>query len=172
MSSPRVTVVRPPRAIEGGRVALEGSGFLTDPSQTLDVRFGEKRARVVYASPTRVAAIVPAGLDGGPTPVRVLGNGDSAAGVALVDIAAPIATGLHQVDNPAFDRDGNMYVTYSGTRGQEVPVSIFLVRRDGTREPYASGIVNPTSLAVGPDGRLYVSSRFEGTVYRVSPDGT
>ena len=28
----------------------------------------------------------------------------------------------------SFDRDGNLYVTYSGTRGQEVPVSIFRVR--------------------------------------------
>jgi sugar lactone lactonase YvrE len=27
-------------------------------------------------------------------------------------------------------------------------------------------------MAFGPDGDLYVSSRFEGTVYRVKPDGT
>ena len=44
--------------------------------------------------------------------------------------------------------------------------------RAGTREPYVSGIVNPTSMAIGPDGRLYVSSRFEGAVYRVNGDGT
>ena len=81
------------------------------------------------------------------------------------------ATGLHQVDNPAFDRDGNLYVTYSGTRGQQVPVSIFRVRPDGTREPFCTGLVNPTSMALGPDGDLYVSSRFEGTVYRVKADG-
>ena len=81
------------------------------------------------------------------------------------------ATGLHQVDNPAFDRDGNLYVTYSGTRGQQVPVSIFRVRPDGTREPFCTGLVNPTSMALGPDGDLYVSSRFEGNVYRVKADG-
>ena len=33
------------------------------------------------------------------------------------------------------------------------------------------GLVNPTSLAIGPDGKLYVSSRFEGRVYRVHEDG-
>ena len=66
-----------------------------------------------------------------------------------------------------FDRDGNLYVTYSGTRGQQVPVSIFRVRPNGTRETFSSGIVNPTSMAIDPEGRLYVSSRFEGTVYRV-----
>jgi sugar lactone lactonase YvrE len=91
---------------------------------------------------------------------------------AFIDIAAPFATGLHQVDNPVFDRDGNLYVTYSGTRGQQVPVSIFRVRPNGTRETFSSGIVNPTSMAIDPRGRLYVSSRFEGTVYRVADDGS
>jgi sugar lactone lactonase YvrE len=50
-------------------------------------------------------------------------------------------------------------------------VSIFRVTRAGTREPFASGIVNATSMARGPDGMLYVSSRFEGAVYRVLDDG-
>jgi sugar lactone lactonase YvrE len=92
--------------------------------------------------------------------------------VLVVEIAAPFATGLHQVDSPVFDRAGNLYVTYSGTRGQQVPVSIFRVRTNGTRETFSSAIVNPTSMAVGPDGRLYVSSRFEGTVYKVADDGS
>jgi len=70
-----------------------------------------------------------------------------------------------------FDREGNLYVTYSGTRGQQVPVSIFRVRPNGTRETFSSGIVNPTSMAIDPEGRLYVSSRFEGTIYRVDADG-
>jgi sugar lactone lactonase YvrE len=91
---------------------------------------------------------------------------------AFVEVAAPFAAGLHQVDNPVFDRDGNLYVTYSGTRGEQVPVSIFRVRPNGTRETFSSGIVNPTSMAIDRDGRLYVSSRFEGTVYRVAADGT
>ena len=84
-----------------------------------------------------------------------------------MSIGAPWATGLHQVDNPVFDADGNLFVTYSGSRGQEAPVSIFRVTPRGTREPFASGIVNATSMAFGPDGQLYVSSRFEGAVYRV-----
>jgi sugar lactone lactonase YvrE len=88
-----------------------------------------------------------------------------------VDIAIPFATGLHQVDSPVFDRDGNLYVTYSGTRGQQVPVSIFRVRVNGTRETFSSGIVNPTSMAIGPNGQLYVSSRFEGTVYKLTEKG-
>ena len=52
-----------------------------------------------------------------------------------------------------------------------MPVSIFRIGRDGTREPFVAGLVNPTSMTLGPDGALYVSSRFEGVVYRVDSSG-
>ena len=165
----RVAAVHPACAIEGGRITIEGTGFPVDGPSLPEVRMGGLAARLVYASPTQLSAIVPAGLASGRTPVSLAATPDE---IAFVDIAAPLATGLHQVDNPIFDRDDNLYVTYSGTRGQQVPVSIFRVRPNGTREPFSSGIVNPTSMAIDPQNRLYVSSRFEGTVYRVSPDGT
>jgi sugar lactone lactonase YvrE len=164
----RVSAIQPLAAIEGGRITIQGEGFAIDDPYLPEVRIGESRARIVYASATALAAIVPAGLEGGRATVRVA----AAPGeTAFVDIASPFATGLHQVDNPIFDRDGNLYVTYSGTRGQQVPVSIFRVRPNGTRETFSSGIVNPTSMAIDPQGRLFVSSRFEGTVYRVADDG-
>src|SRR5437763_3865856 len=169
MAFPRVAAVRPPRAIEGGRVTIEGSDFPVDQPQLPDVTIGDARARLVFASSTRLIAIVPSGLDGGRLTIRVAGASDE---TPVVDIAGALATGLHQVDNPVFDRDGNLYVTYSGTRGQQVPVSIFRVRPNGTRETFSSGIVNPTSMAFDGQGRLYVSSRFEGTVYRVAGDGS
>jgi sugar lactone lactonase YvrE len=161
----RITAVRPPVAIEGGRVVLDGS-FSVDPLHLPDIQIGGVRARAAFASASRVAVIVPAGLEGGPAAIEADGA------TALLRIAAPFATGLHQVDNPVFDADGNLYVTYSGTRGQQVPVSIFRVRPSGTRETFSSGIVNPTSMAVDHEGRLYVSSRFEGVVYRVTEDGS
>lgn len=165
----RVAAVRPLWAIENGRITIEGSEFPMDQPQLPKVYLGEASARVVYASSARIAVLVPPGLEGGQTPIRI----DGVAGEApFVDIAPPFATGLHQVDNPVFDRDGNLYVTYSGTRGQQVPVSIFRVRPNGTRETFCTGLVNPTSMAIGPEGDLYVSSRFEGAVYRVTADGT
>jgi sugar lactone lactonase YvrE len=169
MSSPRVSAIDPVWAIEGGRLSIHGSRFPIDQPVLPEVRIGDVPARVVYASATRLDVLVPPGLEAGPAPVRIAGvSGET----PFVDIAAPFASGLHQVDNPIFDREGNLYVTYSGTRGQQVPVSIFRVRPNGTRETFSSGIVNPTSMAMDPEGRLYVSSRFEGTVYRVADDGS
>lgn len=165
----RLHSVHPLQAIEGGRIALHGIGFPVDGAQLPRVNIGEKPARLVFASPSRLDVLVPSGFtEGGLFPVTVAGTaGDHVA----VEIAAPLATGLHQVDNPLFDRDGSLYVTYSGTRGQQVPVSVFRVRPNGTRETFSSGVVNPTSMAMDAEGRLYISSRFEGTVYRLTADG-
>jgi sugar lactone lactonase YvrE len=166
---PRVTAVRPARAIEGGRIVIEGADFPVDGPRLPEVHVGGASARVVHASSSSLAVIVPSGVDGGAAPIRIDGvNGET----PFVGIASQFATGLHQVDNPVFDREGNLYVTYSGTRGQQVPVSIFKVRPNGTRETFSSGIVNATSMAIDAQGRLYVSSRFEGTVYRVAADGS
>ncbi len=168
MSPAHITSIHPASAIPGGRITLEGSGFTVDGERLPDVRIGRERARVVFASPKRLGCIVPAVAEGGDLAIAV----DGAADLAQLNVGAPLATGLHQVDNPVFDAEGNLYVTFSGTRGQEVPVSIFRVRQNGTRETFSSGVVNPTSMAVDRDGRLYVSSRFEGTVYRLDADGT
>lgn len=167
-SSTRITAVRPLWAVEGGRITISGSGFSIDP-QLPDVRIGGLAARLATASATRLTAFGPPGLDGGRTAIRLE---DSPGETAYVEIGAPLATGLHLVDNPAFDAGGNLYVTFSGSRGQDSPVSIYVVRRDGSRAPFASGIPNPTSLAFDRHGTLFVSSRFDGCVHRVDAEGS
>lgn len=162
-----VTSVHPLRAVEGGRVTIHGSDFPLDSLSTITI--GDTPARVAFATSSRLVITIPGDLDGGRTPVRI---SDVPGESAYLSIGAVWATGLHQVDNPVFDDNGNLFVTYSGSRGQEAPVSIFRVTRAGTREPFASGIVNATSMIVGPDRNLYVSSRFEGAVYRVGADGS
>src|ERR1700676_2146491 len=164
-----ITAIRPLWVIKGGRITIEGSGFPIDGPRLPDVRVGGERARVVSASPSAISVVVPELAGGGRTTVRIEGvPGET----AFVEVATTLATGLHQVDNPVFDREGNLYVTYSGSRGQEVPVSIFRVSPSGRRESFVSGIVDPTSMTFDAAGNLYVSSRFEGSVYRVKPDGT
>lgn len=162
-----LTAIHPGAAIEGGRVTIEGENFTVNGPALPTVQIGDVPARVVFASRSRLIVVVPPGTEGGEHTVTVDGTNRGS-----VNVAGSFATGLHQVDNPIFDRDGNLYVTYSGTRGQQVPVSVFRVRPNGTRESFSSGIVNPTSMAIDPEGRLYVSSRFEGIVYRVGRDGS
>jgi hypothetical protein len=163
-----LTSLEPVRVIEGGRLWLRGDGF-PQPESTADlVTIGGVSARMAFASPDRLAVVVPPGLDGGETPVKV----SWIPGATLyARVGRLLATGLHQVDNPVFGADGHLYVTYSGTRGQEATVSIFRITGNGAREPFVHGLVNPTSMVLGPDGFLYVSSRFEGRVYRIFDDG-
>ena len=154
--------------IEGGRLWLRGDGF-PQPESTSDlVTIGGMPARLAFAAGDRMAVVVPTGLDGGDTPVKCAWLPGA---TLFARVGRLLATGLHQVDNPVFAPDGSVFVTYSGSRGQEAAVSIFKVTAAGAREPFVHGLVNPTSMAIGPDGRLYVSSRFEGRIYRVFDDG-
>jgi sugar lactone lactonase YvrE len=163
-----VSAIDPTWGLEGGRVAIRGEGFPVDGPRLPVVRFGPHEARVVHASPRALGVLVPPGLTGGPTTVSV----DDAPGAsAVIEIGTKLADELHLVDSPVFDRQGNLYVTFSGTRGQKVETALFRITPGRTREALPAEILNPTSLAVDPAGSLYVSSRFEGTVYRIGPDG-
>jgi sugar lactone lactonase YvrE len=168
LTRPRLAAVRPLAAISGGRVTVRGTGIGGDPGRLPDVRFGEVPARVVYADRDTVACCVPAGLGGGATEIRL----STAPGeTAFLDVGTPVATGLHQVDSPVFGDDGVLYLTHSGARGSQSPVSIFRVGADGFCESFVTGLTNPTSLAFQPGGRLLVSSRFDGTVSAVDSTG-
>jgi len=166
MSTSRITSIAPAHAITGGRVAIIGSGFPVAP-ELPGVRVGAQTARVVFASSSELDILVSTD-ESGPVTVYVEGAVDP----ATLSLGVSVATGLHQVDNPVVDREGNLFLTYSGTRGQQVPVSIFRVGVSGTRESFSSSVTNPTSMAVSPDGQLFVSSRFEGAVYRLNDDGS
>jgi hypothetical protein len=169
MASPDIQSARvvPPCAFEGGRVALLAGQAAFDPRSILDLRLGGVPARVVSAASRRIVFVVPGGVDG-HVPVRL---GDDADPVASLEVGRRIATGLHQVDSPVFDAAGNLYAAVSGTRGQQVPVSVYKVTPGGDQQALASGIVNATSLAFDPFGDLCVSSRFDGVVYRVKSGG-
>jgi hypothetical protein len=74
----------------------------------------------------------------------------------------PHLDGFKMILDIAFDDEGNLYVVEFGT----VPGTTFLrsgdliqVAPDHTRTPVVIGLEQPTSVAVGPDGSLYVSIR-------------
>jgi sugar lactone lactonase YvrE len=168
MGMSTISAIRPRLAIPGGRISVEGGPFRVDFEARPRVEIGGVDAHVGWASATRLSVVVPESLEGGRLPIRVEGVPGA---TAFIDVGEQVATGLHQVDSPAIDADGVLYLTYSGTRGQQAPVSIYRVRPGGVREVFVTGVTNPTSLAIDPRGRLHVSSRFDGTVFRVDPDG-
>ena len=161
--------MRPACAVEGGRVTIAGEGLQSAVGGPPAVEIGARQARVVHASRRELTVIVPAGLAGGRTAIRVAG---AAGEPPVIDVGVRVVSGIHQVDNPAVGADGTLYFTFSGPRGEETPVSMFRVRDDGFREPFLSGITNATSMAFAPDGGLHVSSRNDGAVYRVASDGS
>jgi sugar lactone lactonase YvrE len=85
-------------------------------------------------------------------------------------IGRTLATDLHPVANPAFDpEDGSLFVTRSGSRGEELPVTLFRIDVSGELIEYSGDISNPTGIAFSPEGEMFVTSRLDGTVYRVNP---
>ena len=162
-----ISSVRPGWAVPGARVTVEGAYLPVPADGPPHVLVGGLDAHVVAASHRSLRIVVPPEAEGGTSAIRI----DELPGEsAFVEVARSVSTGLHQVDSPAFDGRGRLWMTFSGGRGTKAPVPLFRIGRDGTREPLAVELGNPTSLALGPDGAMYVSSRFEGHVYRVSPD--
>jgi len=82
-----------------------------------------------------------------------------------------IAENLHPVANPAVDANGNIYVTFSGPRGQRVPVSLYKITSNYSVKPFVTSLINPSGLALDRNGNLFVSCRNDGTIHRVPPDG-
>ena len=81
-----------------------------------------------------------------------------------------LAEDLHPVTNPAFNPDdGSLFVTRSGSRGEQLPVSVFRIDVNGDVTDFSGDIANPTAIAFNKEGEMFVSSRFDGTVYRVTP---
>jgi sugar lactone lactonase YvrE len=83
-----------------------------------------------------------------------------------------IADSLHPVANPAVDAKGNVFTTFSGSRGQKTPVSVYRIDTAYNVKPFLSDVMNATGLVFDREGMLYVSSRFDGVVYQANPKGS
>lgn len=166
-AQPRIERVQPEAAIAGGEVFIHGAGFASN-HQRPQVRFGESEAPVLVASDQFLIARVPEGALSGSLRVQA---GSRASEPFPFEVGVQIADNLHPVGNPAVDLQGTIYVTFSGTRGQKVPISIYKIDRNYNIKPFVADLMNPTGLALDAEGRLYVSSRHEGVVYRITPDG-
>jgi sugar lactone lactonase YvrE len=167
--NPYIEAIDPSASLPGGEVRIIGHALKPPQLGRPEVSFNGVRGSIVVSSEDFVIARVPYGAHSGE--VTVQSNGHNSNSREL-KIAQPIAESLHPVANPAIDPEGNIYVTYSGGRGQKVPVAIYKIDTNYNVKPFLSDLMNATGMAFDPQGQLYVSSRYDGTVYRVAPNGT
>jgi sugar lactone lactonase YvrE len=164
---PQIANVTPEAAIPGGEFQIRGAGLTR--SERPRVTIGEVYAPVVIGSDSYLIVRVPEGASAGELVVEA-GNQSSRAWTC--DIGIQIADSLYPVGNPAVDAAGNYYVTFSGSRGQKTPVSVYKIDLNYALKPFVSDLMNATGLAFDKEGMLYVSSRYDGTIYQVSPSGS
>jgi hypothetical protein len=163
---PQISNVSPEAAIPGGEFQIRGAGLAR--SDRPHVTIGDVTAPIVIGSDSYVIVRVPEGASAGELVVEA-GNQSSQAWTC--DIGIQIADNLHPVGNPAVDQFGNIYATFSGSRGQKTPVSIYKIDLSYNPKPFVSDLMNATGLAFDKEGILHVSSRYDGSVYQVTPSG-
>jgi streptogramin lyase len=163
---PVIAKVEPEGAITGGDLHIRGKNLAL--SGRPNVQLGGKPAHLVVASNSYIIARVPDSATVGEVVVR---SGAAASDPVGTHLGIQIADSLHPVANPAVDAVGNVYSTFSGSRGQKSPVSIYKIDTDYRSKPFVTDLMNPTGLAIDRDGILYVSSRYDGIVYQITATG-
>ena len=121
-SRPQILEVAPAAAIPGGEFQVRGKNFTG--AGRASVTIGAAPAPLVVGSDSYLIVRVPEDGVGGQLVVSQ--NGDISAPRPL-QVGVQIADGLHPIANPVVDSHGNIYATFSGSRGQKTPVSVFQV---------------------------------------------
>ena len=162
--------IDPAAGIPGGEVSVECASNSPNGAPPLSVWFEGQAAHVVAATAARALVLVPEVVGAPDVEVSVRHGEDAVGASAPFVVARKLAGGIHPVASPAFDpTDGSLFVTRSGSRGENVPVSLFRIDREGNIEEFSGDITNPTGIAFDPSGRMFVTSRLDGSVYRITP---
>jgi sugar lactone lactonase YvrE len=169
MPTGKILSINPTFGIPGGEVVIDCADFDTSDPALCTAWFGDSVGPIVALSPKRVLAIVPETRTSGPVEVR-LQSDNTRSEPTTFTIAKKLAGDLHPVGNPAFDPDdGALFVTRSGSRGEQLPVTLFRVDVSGEVSEFSGDITNPSGIAFSTDGQMFVTSRLDGVVYKVTP---
>jgi len=165
---PHIDGLTPACALPLATVELTGSNLGPFDDHQPVVLVDDKPATVLMSRPKRMAIRVPAEAETGLIEVR---NAAGASNHAPLRIARQLSDGLHPVTNPLVSASGMIFVTISGPRGKQTPVSVMRISPGGRATPFVTEILNATGLAFNPAGDLFVTSRAEGIVYSVDAAG-
>lgn len=163
-----VTNVEPELAIEGGEIVVRYELSNGSADEVVCLVDGIP-AKISAASNNRLLARVPEGLTGEDAELQIAVGEDKSDPIGL-KVGLRLCENMHIVANPAVDpTDGSVVITRSGTRGQELPSTLFRLR-NGIVEEMEASVMNPTGLAFDSTGRLFVTNRADGEVLQINND--
>ncbi|NNE67665.1 MAG: hypothetical protein HKN33_13970, partial [Pyrinomonadaceae bacterium] len=154
--------VEPGFAIPGGEILVKYEMSGISPAEIECVIDG-LAAPITAASNTRLFARVPEDVQNEDAELTIVAGSEESEPVSF-KVGTKLCDNMHIVSNPAVDPDdGSIILTRSGTRGQEIPNTLFRYR-DGEVQEIAASVMNPTAVAFDSTGRLFVSNRADGEV--------
>lgn len=166
----KIISVNPPFAIPGGEIIINCKDFELNITEGYGCFFDGKEARLIGASANRILAIVPENFD--TTDVEIyLESGGERSESFHITVGRKLADGLHIVANPAIDpKDDSIILTRSGSRGQQLPVTLLKLESDKYLNEMPVEILNPTGVAFDKSGELFVTARADGEVCQIKSD--
>src|SRR5260370_8054909 len=135
---PEIAQVSPVAAMVGDEFQIGGKGFTKE--DWARVTIGDVAAPLTVGSDSFLIAKVP---EGASTGELVISSGARPSQTWACDIGIPIADSLHPVANPALDSFGNIFSTFSGSRGQKVPVALYSITPHSSSQPFPNAIMTP-----------------------------
>lgn len=166
----KIISISPQYALPGGEIIIECEDFAVGTDEHYGCYFDGQQARLVGASKNRIVAIVPQNFDTAQVEVHIESGGERSESKTLI-VGRKIAEDLHLVANPAVDpKDDSIVLTRSGSRGQDLPVTLFRLESDGYLQEMMANVLNPTGVAFDAKGQLFVSNRANGEVVRINHD--
>lgn len=166
MSVPKIKQVSPDKAISGGEIELITESLQIDAGGGLRCLANGVECQVVSASSRRVVASLPE-VDDSTAIIQLETSAGDSNGLVIAT-GKLVANEMHIVANPAIDpSDDALILTRSGSRGQQLANTLYRLETDGYLDELPVEILNPTGIAFGPTGAMYVTNRAEGTVSRI-----
>lgn len=166
----KILSINPSYALPGGEIIIECENFQINQNEDYGCYFDGQKARLVGASSNRILAIVPDDFDTTDVEVHLESDGERSESFQII-VGKRIAEDLHIVANPAVDpKDDSIIVTRSGSRGQQLPVTLYRIEPDGYLQEMLVDLMNPTGVAFDETGQLFVTNRANGEVCRINHD--
>jgi DNA-binding beta-propeller fold protein YncE len=172
----KIVDVRPKFALPGGEIEIICEDFRPERGSVYGCVVDDVACRVTASSSTRVIAVVPDTLkEADKANIQLFVGSNEFAGLSNsfeIQVAGVVADEMHIVANPAIDpSDDAIVLTRSGSRGQRLENTIYRVETSGYIDELPDPVQNPTAIAFGPDGNMYVTARADGEVWVVNTNG-